>query len=254
MHELGTRAHAIEPVRGTAPKSLELVRGGSGARKGAIAERARNRRVKQDQLLARIPIVLKRARRVRRGAERAIALLSASSGAAKGPAVQVRRAITGETLERQITLRLTLPNKSLNRVNHLQYFDGQFMDAVRSTLLGLPSRLERLIFIASLQNPESRGQFSHLLAPDYDREEIDRGLIREHLNTFQDWLGLSLEDKLRDLEAYASGRSEAVSDVAYYWLLPDRRVGLVPRGALPPESQMFDSDVEMLLMILDRRK
>ena len=125
------------------------------------------------------------------------------------------------------------------------------MAAVRSTLHILPSRFERLVYIASLQDPESRGQLSHLLPPDFDRQEVDLALRREHHKAFEDWLGLALEDKLVDLKAYASGRGETVADVAYQRLRPDGRGGLVPRTALSPEKQFFDSDLEILLMILD---
>lgn len=130
----------------------------------------------------------------------------------------------------------------------------KFVSELRSTLLGLPCRFERLVFIASFQNPETRHQFSHLLPLDFDREEVDPLLRREHLNIFEEWLALALEDKLVDLEAYATGRGEGMADIAYQWLLRERRDSLVPRNALLPQKQMFDSDAEILLTILDRRK
>lgn len=73
----------------------------------------------------------------------------------------------------------------------------------------------------------------------------------EHLRKV--WLGLPPADKLADLKTYASGLGAAMADVTYQRLLPEWRDGLVPRNALLPEKQMFDSDVEILLMILDRR-
>jgi len=151
-------------------------------------------------------------------------------------------------------MRLTFQSKPSNWVNYLQHSDEQFMRALRSTLLGLPCRFERLVYIASFQNSENRGQFSHLLPLDYDREEVDLALAREHHKIFEDWLSLALEEKLTDLEAYASGRREDMADIAYQWLVPERRAGLVPRGAFPPEKLCFHSDVEMLLMILRGRK
>jgi hypothetical protein len=127
------------------------------------------------------------------------------------------------------------------------------MRAVRSALLGLPCQIERLIFIAFFQNPENRGQFSYLLPLNYDREDVDLALLREHHKVFEDWLGLALEEKMADLEAYASGRGETLADIAYQWLVPERRAGLVPGGVFPPEKLLFYSDVEMLLMILRGR-
>ena len=147
-----------------------------------------------------------------------------------------------------------IQSKPPNWVKHLQHCDEQFMRGVRSTLLGLPCRFERLVYIASFQNPENRDQFSHLLPLDYDREKVDLELSREHHRIFEDWLALALEEKLADLEAYASGRGEDMAEIAYQWLVPERRADLVPRGAFPPEKLLFHSDVEMLLMILRGRR
>lgn len=122
--------------------------------------------------------------------------------------------------------------------------------AVRPALLGLPCRFERLVCITSLQNPETRGQFCHLLPLVQDWAKIDPVLCREHHEIFEDWLGMALEDKLADLESYAAGRGMAMADIAHQWLFPERRDCLVPRGALPPEKRLFQGDVEMLLMIL----
>ena len=122
--------------------------------------------------------------------------------------------------------------------------------AVRAVLLGLPCRFERLVCIASLQHPETRGQFCHLLPLDLDWGEVDPVLCREHHEIFEDWLGLSLEDKLADLESYAVDQGVAMANIAYQWLSLERRDCLVPRGALPPEKRLFQSDVELLLMVL----
>jgi hypothetical protein len=151
-------------------------------------------------------------------------------------------------------MRLTLQSKPPDWDNYLQNSDEQFMRAVRSTLLGLSCQFERLIYIASFQNPENRGQFTELLPSDYDRGEVDLPLSREHRKIFEEWLGLALEEKLADLEAYALGRGEAMVDIAHQWFVPERRAGLVPHGAFPPEKLLFQSDVELLLMILRGRK
>ena len=41
-----------------------------------------------------------------------------------------------------------------------------------------------------------------------------------------------------------------MANIAYQWLSLERRDCLVPRGALPPEKRLFQSDVELLLMVL----
>jgi hypothetical protein len=42
-----------------------------------------------------------------------------------------------------------------------------------SALQGLPYCFERLVVIASLQNPDTRGQFGNVLPLEYDREQVD---------------------------------------------------------------------------------
>jgi hypothetical protein len=127
---------------------------------------------------------------------------------------------------------------------------AQLTGTVREVLLGMPCRFERLVCIASLQNPETRGQFCHLLPLDQDWEKVDLALCREQHEIFEDWLGLALDDKLADLEFFAAGRGVAMADIAHQWLFPERCDCLVPRGALPPEKRLFHGDVEMLLMTL----
>ena len=122
--------------------------------------------------------------------------------------------------------------------------------AVRVAVHALPGRFERLICLAALQNPETRGQFSHLLPVIENWDEFEPALCREHHEIFEDWLSLPLDDKLEDLQSYAAGRHASIADIARQWFLPERRDSLVPRGALPPERRLFQNDAETLLMIL----
>ncbi len=129
---------------------------------------------------------------------------------------------------------------------------GRLSGAVRAALRGLPCRFERLVCIASLQNPDTRSQFCHLLplVRDWENVDVDLALCREHHEILEEWLGLALEDKLTDLESYAALRDVAMADIARQWLLPERRDCLIPRGALPPERRLFQGDTELLLTIL----
>jgi len=152
--------------------------------------------------------------------------------------------------KRQTIMRLALRGKPPNWASHRRQSDAKLTSGVRAALLGLPCRFERLVLIVFLQSPETRGQFGHLLPLDYDSAKVDPALCREHHKIFEDWLGLSLEDKLADLEYYATCRREAVASIAHEWLSPDQRDYLVPCGALPPEKRLFQGDVETLLMLL----
>jgi hypothetical protein len=66
---------------------------------------------------------------------------------------------------------------------------------------------------------------------------------------FEGWLCLTLADKLADIEVYASDRQETVVQIASRWLSMGKRDRLVPRGVLPPERRLFESDVNLLLII-----
>lgn len=78
---------------------------------------------------------------------------------------------------------------------------GDFDEMLRSAVLHIPSRFERLVFIASLHSPEACAQFcQQFLASGYDHTEIDGALWREHHAIFEDWLALNLEQKRADLE------------------------------------------------------
>ena len=146
-------------------------------------------------------------------------------------------------------MRTNPPGKPPNRLSHWPPPEEKVTRALLANLHGLPHRFERLVFVAALQNPETRDQLCGLPL-DHDWEKVSLILCREHREIFEEWLGLYLEDKMADLEAYASGRGESVANIAQRWLSPDQRDYLVPSVALPPEKRLFQIDVETLLMIL----
>ena len=147
-------------------------------------------------------------------------------------------------------MRITLGGKPPNWVSRWPIPDENVACAVRAAMHGSPHKFGRLVFVVVLQNPETRDHLSRLLPLDHDCDKVALALCRQHHEIFEDWLCLGLEDKLADLEAYASGLGEAVGSVANQWLSLDQRDYLVPRDALPPEKRLFQSDAEALLIIL----
>ena len=149
-------------------------------------------------------------------------------------------------------MQITLDGKRPNWISHWPP-EEKLVGSVRAALQGSPHSFGRLLLVVALQNPETRDQLCRLLPLDHDWDKVALALCREHREIFENWLALGLDDKLVDLEAYASGRGEAAASVANRWLSLDQRDYLVPCGALPPEKRLFHLDAETLLTILASR-
>jgi len=108
-------------------------------------------------------------------------------------------------------------------------------------LRGIPSVFERLIFIISLAN-----------RPD-NCETGGGELVRaEHTAIFETWLSLSLEQKLEDLSTCAHWKQWTPHDLARQYLQPPCYKKLIPAGALLPERELFEMELETLLPLLAR--
>jgi len=127
--------------------------------------------------------------------------------------------------------------------------------AIHAVLLGSPSILDRLVYLASLQSPVMHSDFyQQFTALGYSGTGINKALLREHRTIFADWLSLSLEQKLADLEECASLWGMRTVDVAHDWLTPPKSDMLIPLGALAPEVELFHSDLQLLLPIVLAQK
>jgi hypothetical protein len=105
----------------------------------------------------------------------------------------------------------------------------------RTTLIGMRSVFERLVYIASLAN-------------------VGRLPRTEHAAVFEEWLRLGLEQKREDLETYAHRRGLPPHELVREWLQRHSYEALIPCGALRPERELFEMDLEVLLPILAQRQ
>src|SRR5438270_11055142 len=72
------------------------------------------------------------------------------------------------------------------------------------TLMHIPSSYGKLVYLASLRNPDT-GRYEHFgLAQHPNNADANRALRRSHETTFQQWVNYSLEQKKTDLELYIS--------------------------------------------------
>ena len=111
-------------------------------------------------------------------------------------------------------------------------------DAWRKALSQIPTVFGRLVYLASLRNPETGGYSHALLSQAMNEEEADRLLRQAHHQVFFQWLTFNLADQKTDLDEYFS--ENGLLSVAEYR-------DLAPRSARGVERQLYFSDLETLL-------
>jgi hypothetical protein len=113
----------------------------------------------------------------------------------------------------------------------------------RSTLHRVPTVFGRLAYVAGLRDAVT-GRYSH---PALDNvaspEDMDRTLRHSHDQVFAQWLAFRLAEQKSDLDEFLNGLDgpRRLSDY--------RR--LIPPGAREVERQLYLTDLETLLELLD---
>jgi len=124
-------------------------------------------------------------------------------------------------------------------------------DLWERTLMHIPSSYGKLVYLASLRNPDT-GRYEHFgLAQHPNNADANRTLRRSHNAIFQEWVNYSLEQKKIDLEFYIS-TIEAVerAELLDAWLRLTPYKNLVPAAIQGPERQKHISDFEAILGLL----
>ena len=107
-----------------------------------------------------------------------------------------------------------------------------------STLPGIPSVFERLIYIASLANTDTE--------VDRDQEAVRA----EHQAVFEDWLAMSLGHKHADLEVCAASQGRSATSMMRHWIQPSHYEDLIPLSAVAPQRELFVIELEVLFLII----
>ena len=116
------------------------------------------------------------------------------------------------------------------------------MDVWRRALAQVSTHFGRLVYLASLRDPET-GRYIHEMLLNYmTEEEVDRTIRHSHHQVFQQWLILNLSDQKADLDRYLA------ESHAPRYALPYRN--LTPANALEVERQLYLTDLETLLELL----
>jgi hypothetical protein len=123
-------------------------------------------------------------------------------------------------------------------------------DLWRRTLEQVPSAYGRLVYLASLRNPNTNRYEHHGFAARFGEEQAERVLRSNHEEIFQDWLALGVREKKDDLDTYLSSIDDNKRLVVETWLkiMPFRN--LQPGAARGVEADLFLADFRVLLELL----
>src|SRR6266508_4235197 len=130
------------------------------------------------------------------------------------------------------------------------YERGAAADLWRRTMSQIPTVFGRLVYLASLREPNS-GDYRHYgLAQRFSEAEADATLRESHAQTFAQWLTFNLEQQKSDLDEYLSSLEEQPRKVVAAWIRLATVSNLVPVSARDVERQLFASDLGALLEVL----
>ena len=123
-------------------------------------------------------------------------------------------------------------------------------DLWKHTLSRIPSLYGRLVYLASLRDPNSGFYRHHGLSLSFGRDESSRALRESHEQVFVEWLSLPLPSKSSDLAEYLGGLEDAPSVVATTWLRTGYFRNLVPESVTRAHKAHFLQESEMLLEMI----
>jgi hypothetical protein len=120
-------------------------------------------------------------------------------------------------------------------------------DLWRNTISQIPSVFGKLVYLASLRNPNNGCYEHHGLALVFGEDEANKALKNSHAKVFAEWLAFNLEEQKADLDFYISGLLENKRVVIDTW------IRLAPYRNLPPatvrgvERRLYIADFTALL-------
>ena len=123
-------------------------------------------------------------------------------------------------------------------------------DVWARTLSQIPTALGRIAYLASLRDPNT-GRYQHFgLAQLYSAEESDQALRESHGRVLSEWLNFSLAEQQDDLESYLASLEGDRATVLAAWTKLQSYRNLMPVDASAAESELFVTDLELILRLL----
>lgn len=124
-----------------------------------------------------------------------------------------------------------------------------YREVVRSAISRIPSLFGRLTFIAGFRDLESNRYKLDSAAVHFEPAAMEV-LRQEHLEIFEAWLSLSLEEQAADLVAYLQEHLGGRKETIRKWRQEVSYIRLIPDAALAPQQKLFRSDLEIVLNLL----
>lgn len=123
-------------------------------------------------------------------------------------------------------------------------------DLWRNTLSQIPTVFGRLVYLASLRNPNNGHYEHHGLGLVFGEDEANKALKNSHVAVFGEWLSFNLEQQKADLDLYISGLFDDRRVVVETWIRLAPYRNLVPTSVRGLERRLYLTDFEALLELL----
>ncbi|HUI75345.1 MAG TPA: hypothetical protein VLX32_10385 [Candidatus Acidoferrum sp.] len=127
-------------------------------------------------------------------------------------------------------------------------------DLLNRTLAKIPSEFGRLIYLASTRDYNSGSYHHEGLSTRFTSEDASAALWAAHREIFWRLASLSLEEVVRELDAYIQSSHEQCDEILHAWLeLEPYRVA-IPMDVDPIMAQLLLSNIKIGLEVLRIRQ
>jgi hypothetical protein len=123
-------------------------------------------------------------------------------------------------------------------------------DLWKNTLSRIPTLYGRLVYLASLRDPDTGAYRHHGLNAVFGRTASSAALALSHAEVFHEWLCQPLSERFDDLNAYLASLDARRAVIVRNWRRGRVYRNSVPTGAPEAERAMFYTDMDALLTIL----
>jgi hypothetical protein len=123
-------------------------------------------------------------------------------------------------------------------------------DLWRNTISQIPTVFGRLVYLASLRNPNNGAYEHHGLALVFGEDEANKALKSSHSAVFSEWISFNLEQQKADLDLYISGLFEDKRVLVDTWLRLTPYRNLLPTSVRGVERNLYIADFKALLELL----